>query len=177
MLAVIEQCWSDREVVVRRLCRLRLRHRRRYRLSLRACVVEFAPSVLRKPFLPRLRDARRRRRFKMPVHWRVRSVSSVISFLRSWIVFLVLSIWRLNVLLVHRFSGKWRWLKKKEFLSCKARLERYRKSEDLQKETCSWELNYPPITYYCTVPPILDHSCLVGKLTSSKIGDTKVSGF
>jgi hypothetical protein len=37
---------------------------------------------------------------------------------------------------------------------------------------------YPLITYYWTVPLILlDHSHLVGKLTSSKIADTKVSGF
>jgi hypothetical protein len=35
----------------------------------------------------------------------------------------------------------------------------------------------PPITYYWTVPLILDHSYLVGKSTSSKIADTKVSGF
>jgi hypothetical protein len=38
-------------------------------------------------------------------------------------------------------------------------------------------LRYHPITYYWTVHLILDHSYLVGKLTSSKIGDTKVSGF
>ncbi len=36
---------------------------------------------------------------------------------------------------------------------------------------------YPPITYYWTVPLILDHTYLVGKLTSSKIAETKVSGF
>jgi hypothetical protein len=36
---------------------------------------------------------------------------------------------------------------------------------------------YPPVTYYWTVPLILDHSYLVGKLTSSKIPDTKVSGL
>jgi hypothetical protein len=36
---------------------------------------------------------------------------------------------------------------------------------------------YQPITYYWTVPLILDHSYLVGRLTSSKIADTKVSGF
>jgi hypothetical protein len=36
---------------------------------------------------------------------------------------------------------------------------------------------YPPITYYWTVPLILDHSYLVGKLTRSKIADTKMSGF
>ncbi len=36
---------------------------------------------------------------------------------------------------------------------------------------------YPPITYYWTVPLILVHSYLLGKLTSSKIADTKVSGF
>jgi hypothetical protein len=36
---------------------------------------------------------------------------------------------------------------------------------------------YHPITYYWTVPLILDHSYLVGKLTNSKIADTKVSGF
>jgi hypothetical protein len=35
----------------------------------------------------------------------------------------------------------------------------------------------PPITYYWTVPLILDHSYLVDKLTSLKIADTKVSGF
>jgi hypothetical protein len=35
----------------------------------------------------------------------------------------------------------------------------------------------PRITYYSTLPLILDHSYLVGKLTSSKIADTKVSGF
>jgi hypothetical protein len=34
--------------------------------------------------------------------------------------------------------------------------------------------HYPPITYYWTVPLILDHSYLVGKLTSSKTADTKV---
>jgi hypothetical protein len=33
------------------------------------------------------------------------------------------------------------------------------------------------ITYHWTVPLILVHSYLVGKLTSSKIADTKVSGF
>jgi hypothetical protein len=38
-------------------------------------------------------------------------------------------------------------------------------------------LMYPPITYYWTVPLILDYAYLVGKLTSSKIADTKVSGF
>ncbi len=36
---------------------------------------------------------------------------------------------------------------------------------------------YPPITYSWTVPLILDHSYLFGRLTSSKIADTKVSGF
>ncbi len=35
----------------------------------------------------------------------------------------------------------------------------------------------PPFTYYWTVPLILDHSYLVGKLKSSKIADTKVLGF
>ncbi len=35
----------------------------------------------------------------------------------------------------------------------------------------------PPITYYWTVPLILDHSYLVGRLTSLKIADTKVSAF
>ncbi len=35
----------------------------------------------------------------------------------------------------------------------------------------------PPITYYWTVPLILDHSNLDGKSTSSKTADTKVSGF
>jgi hypothetical protein len=34
-----------------------------------------------------------------------------------------------------------------------------------------------PTTYYWTVPLILDHSYSVGKLKSSKIADTKVSGF
>ncbi len=34
-----------------------------------------------------------------------------------------------------------------------------------------------PITYYWTVPLILDHSYLVRKSTSSKIADKKVSGF
>ncbi len=38
----------------------------------------------------------------------------------------------------------------------------------------SW---YHPITYYWTVPQFLDHTYLVGRLTSSKIADTKVSGF
>jgi hypothetical protein len=36
---------------------------------------------------------------------------------------------------------------------------------------------YPPITYYWTVPLILDHSYLLGKSTCLKIADTKVSGF
>jgi hypothetical protein len=38
-------------------------------------------------------------------------------------------------------------------------------------------VQYPMITYYWTVPLFLDHSYLVGKLTSSKIADTKVSGI
>ncbi len=38
-------------------------------------------------------------------------------------------------------------------------------------------IKYPPITYYWTVPLILDHSYPVGKLSSSKIADTNVSGF
>jgi hypothetical protein len=37
--------------------------------------------------------------------------------------------------------------------------------------------DYHPIAYYWTVPLILDPSYPVGKLTSSKITDTKVSGF
>ncbi len=32
---------------------------------------------------------------------------------------------------------------------------------------------YTPITYYWTVPLILDHSYLVGNLTNSKIAETK----
>ncbi len=36
---------------------------------------------------------------------------------------------------------------------------------------------FPPITYYWTVPLILDHWYLVGKSTSSKIADAKVSEF
>jgi hypothetical protein len=40
-----------------------------------------------------------------------------------------------------------------------------------------WSSCKPPITYYWTLPLILDYSYLVGKLTSSKIADTKVSGF
>jgi hypothetical protein len=32
---------------------------------------------------------------------------------------------------------------------------------------------YLPITYYWTVPLILDHSYLVGNLTNSKIAETK----
>jgi hypothetical protein len=39
------------------------------------------------------------------------------------------------------------------------------------------EVRYPPITYYCTVPLILDISYIVVKLTILKIADTKVSGF
>jgi hypothetical protein len=35
----------------------------------------------------------------------------------------------------------------------------------------------PPITYYWKGLLILDHSYLVGKLTSSKFADTEVSGF
>ncbi len=44
---------------------------------------------------------------------------------------------------------------------------------------CRWtkKVHYPLITYCWTVPLILDHSYLVGKLTSSKIADTTVSGF
>ncbi len=40
-----------------------------------------------------------------------------------------------------------------------------------------WSRYYPPITYYWTVPIFLDHSYLVGKITSSKIADVKVSGL
>jgi hypothetical protein len=38
------------------------------------------------------------------------------------------------------------------------------------------DTNYSPITEW-TMHLILDHSYLVGKLRSSKIADTKVSGF
>ncbi len=34
-----------------------------------------------------------------------------------------------------------------------------------------------PITYFWTMPLSLDHPYLIGKITSSKIADTKVSGF
>ncbi len=47
-------------------------------------------------------------------------------------------------------------------------------------EGTSFFLSYtpvPPILYYWTVPLILDHSYLDGKLTNSKVSDTKVSGF
>jgi hypothetical protein len=37
--------------------------------------------------------------------------------------------------------------------------------------------DYSRITYYWTVPLILDHPYFVGKLKSSKIADAKVSGF
>ncbi len=42
---------------------------------------------------------------------------------------------------------------------------------------CKFLLIYPPIAYYWTVPLILDHLYLVGKVTSSEIADTRVSGF
>jgi hypothetical protein len=45
----------------------------------------------------------------------------------------------------------------------------------VQRHECS--NGNPPITYYWTVPLILDHSYLVGKLTGSKIADRKVSEF
>ncbi len=43
-----------------------------------------------------------------------------------------------------------------------------------KREITRWRASgiYPPITYYWTAPLILDHSYLVGKLTSSKIADT-----
>ncbi len=44
-------------------------------------------------------------------------------------------------------------------------------------DQCLIPFAYPPITYSWTLPLILDHSYLVGKLTSSKIADTKMSGF
>jgi hypothetical protein len=51
-----------------------------------------------------------------------------------------------------------------------------------REHTCNAGLSlvrcgYPLITYYWIVPLILDHSYLIGKLTSSKIADSKVSGF
>jgi hypothetical protein len=50
---------------------------------------------------------------------------------------------------------------------------------DVSKQSSNFNLlrRYPPITYHWTVPLILDHSYLVGISTSSKIADTKVSGF
>jgi hypothetical protein len=45
-----------------------------------------------------------------------------------------------------------------------------------------WQSHYseifsnPPITHYWTVPLIVDHSNLVEKSTSSKIGDEKIGG-
>jgi hypothetical protein len=53
-------------------------------------------------------------------------------------------------------------------------------SEDFSNETkiaSQRANNYAPINYYWTVPLILHHSYLVGKSTSLKIADTKVSGF
>ncbi len=48
-----------------------------------------------------------------------------------------------------------------------------------ESTVCWWVLinvtsSLPPITYYLTVPLILDRSYFVGKLTSSKIADAKV---
>jgi hypothetical protein len=41
-----------------------------------------------------------------------------------------------------------------------------------------WDVSdYFPITYYWTVHLILDHSYIVGKLTSSKIADQKCQDF
>jgi hypothetical protein len=45
------------------------------------------------------------------------------------------------------------------------------------KQTADPRRDYPPITYYWTVNLILDHSYHVRKSRSSKIADTKVSGF
>jgi hypothetical protein len=62
----------------------------------------------------------------------------------------------LNSMTMIRFSSLWPW-----------------------KFSCLWYSfdYYPQITYYWTVSLILDQSYLVGKLTRSKIADTKVSGF
>jgi hypothetical protein len=50
-------------------------------------------------------------------------------------------------------------------------------SRKKEMRICTMYSDVPPIAYYFTVSLILDHSYLVGKLTSSKIADTKVSGF
>jgi hypothetical protein len=57
-------------------------------------------------------------------------------------------------------------------------LGKYEIIENLQIGTgANVSTDYPLITYYWTMPLILDHSYLVGELTNSKIADTKVSGF
>jgi hypothetical protein len=61
-----------------------------------------------------------------------------------------------------------------------------RKEKEGKKWKKLWEYEFddikkhfklPPITYYWTVPLILDHSYRVGKLTISKIADAIVSRF
>jgi hypothetical protein len=52
----------------------------------------------------------------------------------------------------------------------------YSKSDAIVQYTCSnfpSSAYLPPITYYWTVPLILDHSYLVANLTNSKIAEAK----
>jgi hypothetical protein len=50
-------------------------------------------------------------------------------------------------------------------------------AEKVENQKAHEVRTYHLITYYWTVPLILDYSYLVGKLTTSKIADTKVAGF
>jgi hypothetical protein len=73
---------------------------------------------------------------------------------------------------VQQVCMKWKW---------SAVIILYRRSSSIIS-SCSRQYNtepttsgiYLPSTYYWTVPLILDHLYLVGKLTCSKIADTKV---
>jgi hypothetical protein len=55
-------------------------------------------------------------------------------------------------------------------------LQLYLKNQRMNKKTC-WNCGYPQSPIIGQFLLILDHSYLVGKLTSSKIADTKVPGF
>jgi hypothetical protein len=52
-----------------------------------------------------------------------------------------------------------------------------KKKEQRRIQIHFWDFSTPPITYSWTVSLILDHTYLVGKLTRTKIADTKVSGI
>ncbi len=109
---------------------------------------------------------------------------------RLWIVRYLLNIqaetkhtWinRTQIKFQQHWTSKWHQDRYKKYINNEdlpfsSQEEETKREKYVQREIQQRNI-YLPITYYWTVPLILDNSYHVGELTSSKIADTEVSGF